>query len=246
MNLFKKYISSLLSKVFGRQVEFSSQVTLYMFITYYTSKALVPVLRGLWYGIFLRKAHWPLFVGEGVKLRFVHLLQAGRSVSLGDQVRINALSSGGVRLGDRVSIREGSIIQLTSHLDKLGESVEIENDVYIGPYAFIGAAAKIRIGARTLIGPKLTIIAEQHEFDGLRSVYHQGVSRVGVTIGQDCWIGANVTILDGVTIGCDCVIGAGAVVTKSIPEGSVAFGVPARVQRTRIQTQDDSPKNLMA
>ena len=206
----------------------------------------MPLLRGLWYRLFLRKSSWPLFVGQGVKLKFGYLMKTGRSVSLGDHVRINALSLGGVQLGDRVSIREGSIIQLTSHIDKLGESVEIEDDVYIGPYAFIGASAKIRIGARTLIGPKLTIIAEQHEFKGLRSVFHQGVSRVGVAIGQDCWIGANVTILDGVDVGNNCVIGAGAVVTRSIPDSSLAFGVPARVQRTRKQTQEDSLKNLVA
>jgi len=246
MSFFKKTTSSFLSRVFGRQVKFPNQVTFRMFVTYYGAKALVPVLRGLWCGLFLRKVGWPFFVGQGVSLRFGYLLETGRSVSLGDQVRINALSLGGVRLGDRVTIREGGIIQLTSHLDKLGDSVEIENDVYIGPHAFIGAGAKIRIGARTLIGPKLTIIAEQHEFQGLRSVYDQGVSRVGVNIGQDCWIGANVTILDGVEIGNDCVIGAGAVVSRSIPEGSVAFGVPARVQRARGKTHDDSPKNLVA
>jgi acetyltransferase-like isoleucine patch superfamily enzyme len=50
-----------------------------------------------------------------------------------------------------------------------------------------------------------------------------------VFIGDDCWIGGNVSILPGVTIGNGCTIGAGSVVTKSIPAFSVAVGSPARV-----------------
>jgi maltose O-acetyltransferase len=50
-----------------------------------------------------------------------------------------------------------------------------------------------------------------------------------VVIGQQVWIGANVTILPGVEIGDRAVIGAGAVVTKDIPPRSVAVGVPARI-----------------
>ena len=50
-----------------------------------------------------------------------------------------------------------------------------------------------------------------------------------IRIGNDVWVGANVTILPGVTIGDNVVIGAGAVVTKDIPDNSLALGVPARV-----------------
>lgn len=59
-----------------------------------------------------------------------------------------------------------------------------------------------------------------------------------VHIGDDVWIGGNVTILPGVTIGDRAVIGAGAVVTEDIPADSVAVGAPARVIRT-IEENDD-------
>ena len=59
-----------------------------------------------------------------------------------------------------------------------------------------------------------------------------------VHIGDDVWIGGNVTILPGVTIGNRAVIGAGAVVTEDIPADSVAVGAPARVIRT-IEDNDD-------
>ena len=52
-----------------------------------------------------------------------------------------------------------------------------------------------------------------------------------VTIGHDCWFGANVVVCPGVTIGENCVIGAGSVVTRDIPAGSFAAGNPARVLR---------------
>ena len=52
-----------------------------------------------------------------------------------------------------------------------------------------------------------------------------------VTIGHDCWFGANVVVCPGVTIGENCVIGAGSVVTRDIPAGSFAAGNPARVIR---------------
>ena len=48
-----------------------------------------------------------------------------------------------------------------------------------------------------------------------------------ITIGEDCWLGANVTVLPGVTIGDRCIIGAGSVVTKDVPNDSVYVGNPA-------------------
>ena len=53
------------------------------------------------------------------------------------------------------------------------------------------------------------------------SIKSQGVQRKGITIEDDCWIGSNVTILDGVTIGKGSVIGAGTLVTKDIPADSI-------------------------
>ena len=52
-----------------------------------------------------------------------------------------------------------------------------------------------------------------------------------IRIGNDVWLGANVTILPGVSIGDNVVVGAGAVVTKDIPDNSLAVGVPARVMK---------------
>ncbi|KAJ4393284.1 hypothetical protein N0V93_002492 [Gnomoniopsis smithogilvyi] len=86
----------------------------------------------------------------------------------------------------------------------------------------------VTIGNRVLFGPFVSIFAATHEI-GVQS-RRDGVEYAApVTIGDDCWIGGNVTIMPGVTIGKGCTIGAGSVVTKDIPEFSVAIGSPARV-----------------
>lgn len=67
-----------------------------------------------------------------------------------------------------------------------------------------------------------------------------------VHIGDDCWLGASVTVCPGVTIGNNCVIGAGSVVTRDIPANSFAAGVPCRVIReiTAADSMKYKPKIL--
>lgn len=86
----------------------------------------------------------------------------------------------------------------------------------------------VTIGDRVLFGPFVSIFGATHETDvqSRRNGIEYGGS---VTIGDDCWIGGNTTIMPGVTIGKGCTIGAGSIVTKSIPDFSVAVGSPAKV-----------------
>lgn len=86
----------------------------------------------------------------------------------------------------------------------------------------------VKIGDRVLFGPFVSIFAATHE-TGVQS-RRDGVEYAKpVVIGDDCWIGGNVTIMPGVNIGRGCTIGAGSVVTKDVPDFSVSIGSPARV-----------------
>ena len=85
----------------------------------------------------------------------------------------------------------------------------------------------IWLGDRVQIGPHVTIVTDNHDFSN-RSV----LICKPVKIGNDVWIGANVTILPGVTVGENAVIAAGAVVTKDVPANSIVGGNPAKVIRT--------------
>lgn len=81
-----------------------------------------------------------------------------------------------------------------------------------------------------MCGPNVSILAATHETD-IQS-RRDNIEYAGpVTVGDDCWIAANVVILPNVHIGKGCTIGAGSVVTKNIPDFSVALGNPARVVR---------------
>lgn len=88
----------------------------------------------------------------------------------------------------------------------------------------------MRIGDNAFIAPNVGIYTAGHPLDAERR--NQGLEYAyPITIGNNVWIGAGVSILPGVTIGDNVVIGAGSVVTKDIPSNSLAVGNPCRVLR---------------
>lgn len=90
---------------------------------------------------------------------------------------------------------------------------------------------EVTIGDNVMIGPNTLITTVNHPLDPVGRRKHIGIAKP-VVIGDDVWIGGNVTILPGVTIGNNVVVGAGAVVTKDIPDNSLALGVPAKVVKS--------------
>ena len=87
---------------------------------------------------------------------------------------------------------------------------------------------EVYIGDHVMIGPNTLITTVGHPLDAMKRRKYMAKAEP-VTIGNDVWIGGNVTILPGVKIGNNVVVGAGAVVTKDIPDNSLALGVPAKV-----------------
>lgn len=99
--------------------------------------------------------------------------------------------------------------------------------------------ALVTIGNNNNFDPNVTIVTPMHPMIAEKRrgmICSDGVERFlcyakPVTIGNDCWFGANVVVCPGVTIGDNCVIGAGSVVTRNIPPNSFAAGVPAKAIR---------------
>ena len=78
------------------------------------------------------------------------------------------------------------------------------------------------------------MIGGDHDFGNTSEpVLDQPRRSSGITVGAGAWLGAGAKILDGVQIGANAIVGAGAVVRDSVPERSVAAGVPARIVGTR-------------
>ena len=137
-------------------------------------------------------------------------------------------------LGGSVRISKGVIISDGVIIAPYGGSIEIGASAYIGPYCVLYGHGGLTIGRNTAIGAHTVIIPANHGFQQSdRPIHVQALTKEGIMIGEDVWIGAGCKILDGVHIGNSTVIGAGSVVTKDIDAYSVVFGVPARVAGSR-------------
>lgn len=92
----------------------------------------------------------------------------------------------------------------------------------------------IEIGNNVIVGPNVVIRASNHNFDNLNEpIKKQGHKPGKVIIEDNVWIGANVVLLSNIRISSDSIIAAGSVVSKSIPKGKIAAGIPARVIKSR-------------
>lgn len=199
---------------------------------YLLAKGGLPMLRGFMWSLLRLRRPGGLLLGPHVSFVMAGRLRAGRGVSIGGYSYVDCSADQGVVLADRVTIRERAWIQGRSGLNQPADGLWIGAGSYIGPNAVLGIGGPIRIGAGVQIGAGFTVSAESHVADPGGSFVGGHVSRKGIGIGDRCWIGNNVAVLDGVEIGEGCVIGAGSVVTRSVPPFSVAFGAPATVRRT--------------
>ncbi|MBR2919168.1 MAG: sugar O-acetyltransferase [Clostridia bacterium] len=111
-----------------------------------------------------------------------------------------------------------------------GYNISVGNNFYANHGLVITDGAKVTFGNNVFIAPYCCITTAEHAIDPEMRKAGVEIAKP-ITIGNNVWIGAHSTILAGVTIGDNSVIGAGSVVTKDIPSGVVAVGVPCRVLR---------------
>lgn len=113
---------------------------------------------------------------------------------------------------------------------KMG-SITLSRGVSINSYTRTEAENEVFLEADVLIGPMCYISDRNHSYQDVDiPIKNQGYfSRGGVKIGAGSWVGVHAAIIGNVTIGKHCVIGANAVITKDIPDYSIAVGNPAKV-----------------
>ena len=110
-----------------------------------------------------------------------------------------------------------------------GKHINIGKNVFINFDCTFLALGGITIEDDVLIGPKVSLITENHP---LNPEDRKGLIAKPILIKKNAWIGANVTILPGVTVGENAVIAAGAVVSKDVPDNTVVGGIPAKFIKT--------------
>jgi len=189
------------------------------------------LFRKIFFGGMFRNAGRGVIYGRGLVLRHPGKISIGERVSIDDDVLLDASGAGekGISLGDGVIVSRSCVLQ-----GKTGP-LTIGNRADIGCNCIFSSVSGIEIGQSTLIAGHCYIGGGRYRSDRMEiPMMDQGMYSEGpVILGDDVWLGAGVIVLDGVRIGRGSIIGAGSVVTKEIPEYSVAVGVPARVIGTR-------------
>lgn len=181
------------------------------------------------------RVHDKLQLGRNVTFKNLAKIKLGSGVHLADYVLLDALGSESIAIGDNCSIGAYSRLIISTTYSHLGKGIVLGDNVGIGEWCYIGGAGGVDIGSGTIVGQFLSIHPENHNTEAIDTpIRLQGVTRLGVSVGQNVWIGAKVTILDGAVIGNGSIIAAGSVVTKGIyPDNVILAGTPAKVLKHR-------------
>ena len=162
-------------------------------------------------------------VGEGTVINKIENLSHPERISLGNQVYV----------GNHCVLE--AITQSRNQV--FHPEITIGDGTRLGDYCHLGAVEFIHIGKNVLTGR--FILVNDHSHGTIQDLGQKVapfkrplVSKGGITIGDNVWLGDKVSILSGVTIGEGAIIGANSVVTKDVPAHSFAAGCPAKVIKT--------------
>ena len=188
------------------------------------------LLRGWAYPWLLGRVGQGVVFGQGVVLRHPRKIELGDGVVIDDLVVLDAKGTNnrGIRIGDGVFLGRGTILSCKDGDIVLGDHTNI------GFHSEVFSGSSVTVGRHGLFAAYTYLVGGGHEFERTGApVLEQARTSAGITLGDDVWLGAGAKVLDGVRIGSRVAVGAGAVVTRDLPDGVVAVGVPARVVRER-------------
>lgn len=208
---------------FGKKYEIDNSVPDRLLISVLFKRGFM-LLRG-----FLRTGK-QIFFGRRISLNNSREIVFGKNCTLENNVTIDGYSNKKVSFGDNVKIGSYTKILVTSHLQKMGEGVLMGNNCSIGDFSFLGCAGGITIGNDVIMGQYVSFHSENHNFSNKKLlIREQGVNHKGIELGNNIWVGAKVTFLDGAYVSDNSVVAAGAVVSGHFPPNVVIGGVPAKI-----------------
>jgi maltose O-acetyltransferase len=128
------------------------------------------------------------------------------------------------------SVGEGVVVKPAFRCD-YGRQITIGGGTFVNYDCVMLDAAAITIGRACQLASRVQLLTATHPIDPQPRRRGWEYAKP-ITLGENVWLGGGAIVCPGVSIGDDTVVGAGAVVTRDLPAGVVAFGVPARVHRT--------------
>ena len=225
-----KFINKLISKIKGEKFVIDSNIP-----DSYILNLIINKIIQLIYGFLVFKRLQLVYCHHSCHIKGKRLFHFKKNLSIGSHVYIDALSVNGIKMGEKVSIGKYTTIECTGSIKNIGIGLTIGNNVGLGTHGFWGCAGGIAIGDDTIFGNYVSLHSENHNFINKDlPIRLQGINRKGIKIGNNCWIGAKATILDGANIGDGVIIAAGSVVTAGTYENNAIYGgVPAKFLKYR-------------
>jgi acetyltransferase-like isoleucine patch superfamily enzyme len=175
-------------------------------------------------GGLIKAPRWHLARAYSVIYALRHGIALGSGSIIHPGAKIRVSMGGSITIGRRCEFLAGSIVET------YGGDVRIGSNVSLNYYSILYGHGGLTIGDDVRIAAHVVVIPANHGTADATLIRRQPLTALGVTIGNDVWIGAGARILDGVRIPLGCVIAAGAVVTPSLemePQG-IYGGVPAQ------------------
>lgn len=132
-------------------------------------------------------------------------------------------------------IPEGVTVLAPVYFD-YGNYTKLGKGTFVNHGCYFMDGGTVTIGENVFIGPFCGFYTATHPMN--YTDRNKGLEKaLPITVGDNCWFGANVSVMPGVTIGSGCVIAAGSVVTEDVPDNSMVAGVPAVVKK-KIEQND--------
>jgi len=220
--MLKGLFQKLLNKS-GKTYEIDSRIP-DLLIFYTLSNRFFMLLRGI------LKTGRKVYVGKGARIYNSKNIVFGHSVTIGRLCEIDGFSSEKIVLGNCVKIGSFSTLTSTSHFSKYGKGLRMGDNSAIGDYTHFGASGGITIGDDVIMGSYISFHSENHNYgENGKLIREQGVSSKGIILGNNIWVGAKATFLDGCVVGNNSVVAAGAVVNGRFPDNVLIGGVPAKI-----------------
>lgn len=174
-----------------------------------------------------------IYLGSNCSISNKRNIQFGKNVTIDNSTKIDGYARQKLQFGNNVKIGAYSSISCTSHLSKYGKGIKIGDNSSTGQFIEFGAAGGIEIGSDVIMGSYISFHSENHNFEEPgKLIREQGVTSKGIKLGNNIWVGAKVTFLDGCIVGSNSVVAAGAVVNGEYPDNSVIGGIPAKILKT--------------